>query len=291
MEATNWQEFKVRCSAISKTMASSRSNPVLTEKQTEELKKLRDKEQDKPLSKTDADKLAELIIKEANGSKVVLSDGCIEYLMEEYAYRTAGKVSFGKEFGIDQMEKGRICEGESITLLSVVEGILYQKNTERVYNEFLSGEPDIFVGDEIYKATKITDIKSCFDYPSLLKKIHTGIDNGYEYQIQGYCDITGATDGEIAYCLVDMPETMRNDYKRRLFYKGEYVTEESPEFLEKWNVLERSMMFSDIPHHKRVFKVSIAPFSEIKKQQVYDRVKVCREWLNQFHETYQKLNK
>jgi hypothetical protein len=164
------------------------------------------------------------------------------------------------------------------------------KNEERVENKFLTGEPDVYKGEMLMKAKKITDIKSCWDYPIFLKKINTGLDDGNEEQVQGYCDITGAPEGQVSYCLVDMPGIMRTDFKKRLFYQGEYISEESPSFLRKWEELERSMIFSDIPHRQRVFSIPIERFSEIKRQQVYDRVKVCREWLWKFDEMYQNLN-
>jgi hypothetical protein len=40
MNNTNWDDFKCRCSAITKMTATSRSNPVITEKQTVRLAEL-----------------------------------------------------------------------------------------------------------------------------------------------------------------------------------------------------------------------------------------------------------
>lgn len=185
--------FKCRCSAISKIMSNSKSNPVLTEKQGERLRELREKfgrgMPMTPLTVRQMDELSELETKEKNGKKVILSDTCIEYLMEWYAWETAGKRPLKEQFEIAEMRKGKLAEGDSIALLSVVEGTLYEKNTERIENDFLSGEPDIYAGERIYAATKITDIKTCFDYPIFLKKINNGLDAGNEEQVQGYCDI------------------------------------------------------------------------------------------------------
>jgi hypothetical protein len=68
------------------------------------------------------------------------------------------------------------------------------------------------------------------------------------------------------------------------------LTTESPEFLIEWAKFEHSMKFSQISLQKRISKIKVEPFSEIKRQQVYDRVKVCREWLNNFHEQRLKMN-
>jgi len=231
-----------------------------------------------------------LYAKRELSKEIVLSDSCIEYLMEVYSWETTGKVAVRKEVGIEQLEKGKDVEGDSIMLLSVVENVFYEKNDERVHNDFLSGEPDIFIGDNIMNASKITDIKSCYDYPSFLKKINCDLENGWKQQVQGYMDITGATEGEIAHCLVNMTLISREDLRKKIFFKMNVATEDNPEFKAKWEIIERSMIFDDIPMHKRVFKIPVEPFTEIERQQVYDRVKVCREWLWKFDEMYQSLN-
>ncbi len=286
----NWQEFKVRCSAINSIMSNSRANPTLTENQVKKLKELRDKQQAKGfLTTAQETELAELEVKEKNGSKIILSDTCIGYLMEEYAWRMAGKKCISKEMDIEYTQKGKMVEEDSITLLCRVDKALYHKNIVRVSNEFLSGEPDIFLGEEIMKATKITDVKSVWDYPTFLKKLHSQLENGYTDQLGGYGDITGATDLEVAYCLTNMPESIINDYKRRLAYRMNITTDANPDYVRACAEMEESMRFDDIDPVFRVHKVKVEPFSKEKQQKVYDRVKVCREWLSVFDENYRKI--
>ena len=69
----------------------------------------------------------------------------------------------------------------------------------------------------------------------------------------------------------------------------EVATEENPEFKAKWEILENSMRFHDIAVEERVFKQKVEPFTEREQQQVYDRVKVCREWLWKFHEQHRRV--
>lgn len=282
-----WNKFKVRCSAINKIMANSRSNPVLTEKQAERLKDLESKSS---LTANQMMEVGELLTKKANSSKVILSDTCIGYLMEVYAWETGRRIRVSKEMDIEYLQKGRLVEQDSIELLSFVEDILYQKNTERISNDFLSGEPDIFSGEQIMAATKITDIKSIWDHPTFLCKLNTGVANGNTEQLQGYGDITGALDLEVANCLVNMPPIQVSDYKRRLMYKMEVATDENPEFVAAWEVMLRSMIFDNIPANQRVHKIKVEPFTDFERQAVYDRVKVCRDWLCIFDETYRKMN-
>lgn len=286
----NLPTFKCRCSAISKIMSNSRSNPVLTEKQEIELKRLRDI-QSEGLKELTVKQSADLVLleeKERNGTKVVLSDSCRNYLIEWYCYEVMGYKSVEKEAVRDVMwlKKGRLVENDSIALLSVVDNKIYSKHEGRIANDYLTGEPDIVVGG-LENAQKIIDIKSVWDYPGFLTKVALQEENnGYINQVQGYMDITGAPIGEVAYCLVDMPEVIRNDFKKKLFYSGDFVTEESPEFLELWHDLEHSMTFMSIPHELRVYKHPVEPFSHQERQKLYDRVKYCRDWLSEFHEKH-----
>lgn len=284
----NWQDFKVRCSAITKILANSRSNPVLTEKQAIRMEEL---EKKATLTEVQTKELAELQVKKENGSKIILSDTCIEYLMEEYAWRTQKMIPVNKEsLDLMALKKGKEGEGEAITMLIRLDKQWYKVHKERISNEYLSGEIDIYLGEEVMRATKITDIKNALDYPAFLKKINNGLENGQKEQVQGYMDITGAGEGEIANCLVSMSEELIIEMKWKVAKKMNAISIESPDFLEEWPKWERSMRFDHIPIQQRVFKIPIEPFSEFDRQRIYDRVKICRDWLSTFDEAYQKLN-
>jgi len=290
-----FEDFKVRCSAIHSVLASSRSNPVLTEKQSIRLDELQAKD---TLSDKMKEEMAELLVKKENGTKVILSDTCISYLMAEYAWKTQKIVSVTRELmDIPQLQKGVLVEADSLLLLCKVDGVLYTPNIndkderERVYNDYLSGEVDAYVGESIIGATCIPDIKSIWDYPTFLCKIHEPLTTANDWQLKGYGDISGSKDLFVANCLINTPGNIIESLKFKLLKKLDVATEESPLFIEKWAIIERSMRFDNIPEHQRVFKKKVEPMTEFQKQQLYDRVKVCREWLNNFHETYQNLNK
>lgn len=288
----NFDDFKVRCSAISKVLSNSRSNPQLTEKQAITLSKYRSiLEEDGKLTAKQAEEYTLLIEKEENGTKIILSDTCIEYLMVEYAWRTEGMISVNKEsMDLVTMKKGKVVETMSGKLLSLIDGVEYKIDKQRIYNEFLSGEIDFYYGIHVYMAERIVDNKASWDYPIFLKKIHTGLEPGQKEQVQGYGDITGAGDLYIANTLVDTPDEIIEEMKFRLAKKMGCATTESPEMLEEWPTWEKSMKFTHIPIHKRAHKIKIEPFTTFEREKLYDRVKVCREWLNNFHEQYQKLN-
>jgi hypothetical protein len=276
-------------------MADSKDNPTLTEKQTIRLSELESKA---VLTDKMQLELAELLVKKENSTKVILSTTCISYLMTEYAWVTQGMVSVTRELmDVPQMQKGTIVEPQSLALLSIVDNTYYlpnedeNGNRERIYNDYLSGEVDAYEGEAIMGASSIPDVKSIWDYPTFLAKIHEPLTLANDWQLKGYQDISGAPKGFVANCLVDTPEEIINKTKEKLLYKSRCVTEDDPKFKESWKILERSMRFGRIAPNQRVFKKTVEPLSDIKRQMLYDRVKVCRDWLSTFHETYQQFNK
>ena len=288
MSTVNWMDFRCRCSAITQMLSEKQGEAPLTENQHNRIAELEAKEK---ITDKQRIELTELVFRRDKPKEIVLSDTCIGYLMEHYAWVTQKMISVSKEMDIEQFQKGKICEPEAIALLSLVDGVEYVKNTERIYNDFLTGEPDLFLGSEIKAATKIIDTKVSFDYPIFLKKINTRLIPDNKQQIQGYMDISNAIEGEVADCLVDMPETMVNDYRRKLMYRMNVISDQSPEYLTACAEMERSMYFGHIPPKLRVFKKIVEPFTQFDRQKVYDKVKVCRQWLFTFDEMYQKLNK
>jgi hypothetical protein len=235
--------------------------------------------------------MAELIEKRERSKEVKLGDTAISFLLDEYAWITEKKCSVSKELDIEYLQKGRLGEKEGRELLSYVEDYYYEKNNERLYNDFLSGEPDTWKGESVQRAEAVPDLKIIWDMPGFLKKIVKPIEPEYADQLRGYGLLTGAKVLFRANALITTPEPIRNQIKMRLFYKRDYATPEAPEFLAEWGPLEQSMIFEGIPRHKRLHRLYVDPFTPEQTQAVYDRVKVCREWLTNFHEMYQKLNK
>lgn len=287
----DWNKFKVRCSGIQKVMSNSKGCAPITENQLKKMAELEDKLQSKGcLTEKQQAELAELKVKEAKSSEVTLSDTCIEYLMEVYAWETQGMIPVSKE-SLDMLaiKKGKKTETDAVTLLTRVDKQFYKVHKDRISNDYLSGEVDIYLGEHIYAATNVSDIKNAFDYPTFLRKIMKPFENGQEEQVQGYGDITGAKELYIVNTLVSAPIELIEEMKWKVAKKMDAVTIESPEFLAEWPKWERSMKFDHIPPAQRVWKLKAEPFSDLYRQRLYDRVKVCRDWLADFHEQYQRL--
>lgn len=297
-EPIDWSKWKGRCSAISKMMANSKENAPLTEIQEKRLLELDEKANAGNITEKQGVELTALIQKRSNSRNVILSDTCIGYLVEAYAWETEKMCNVTKEMDVEYFERGKKTEPESIKLLMEVDKTAYVKNEYRFENEFLSGIPDVLSIEKAYLGhgdyeeycAAIRDIKSTNDLPTFLYKIHKGVDPGNAEQVQGYGDIMDCGDLSIVFTLPTMPESIRNNYKMRLAYKMDEVTTESPIFLRAWEELERSMVFDHMPASRRTYKIPVEPFTNPEQQAVYERVKHSREWLFNFHQTYTKLN-
>lgn len=285
---TDFSKWKCRSSAISKMMSNSKDNAPLTDNQAKELAEL----EAKP-TRTEKQglRITELVLKQEKSKDVILSDTAIAYLVEAYAWETEKMCSITKEMDVEYFERGRKTEPESIKLLNDVDKVQYLKNEFRVENDFLSGIPDVVTVSDEFTAKAIRDIKSTRDYPTFLYKIHKGLDAGNAEQLQGYGDILDCRDLGVAFTLPTMPESIRAGYKMKLAYKMNAAIYQDPEFEKAWANLERSMIFDHMPAARRVYKIPVVPFTPAEQAAVYERVKVCREWLNNFHQTYQRLNK
>jgi hypothetical protein len=151
------------------------------------------------------------------------------------------------------------------------------------------GTPDIVVRDEAGNATKIIDIKSSWDGASLLANLGQPLNSNYFYQVQGYMALTGATEAEIAYCLVSMPDEIINSEKKRIYYLMNPATEDNADYKKAVERLENNMTFGDIPETERIIKFKV-PRDEQVIENMYQKVQQCRQWLAEFEEMHTKIN-
>lgn len=182
-----------------------------------------------------------------------------------------------KEFSSKYTEKGLQVEEDSITLFSRLKKTYFKKNSERLTNSYLSGEPDLFTGTDIRNAQTIIDTKSSWDlftfpYPN------DKPDKAYYWQMMGYMALTGAQSATLAFCLINTPESLINDEKRKLLYKMNAGTEMNPDYIKACEELERSMVFDDIPMNDRLIETTIERCDK-DISSLYTRVDQCREYL------------
>jgi hypothetical protein len=272
----NFDNHRFRCHQIGDLLTEGKSE--ITPKQMETISELIEKQSKKKLTDKQEKELLRLIHKRDNPD---LSATCKTKLIEIYV---STRFNRDKDIFNKYVEKGLAVEEDSITLLSLNKGKYLKKNTERIHNNYFSGEPDIYEGEDIYHAYSITDIKSSWDIHTYYSARLTRINERYKWQLHGYMDISGAEKSNLAYCLINTPETIINKEVNKMMWEMGATTSESPEFLEAKEELERSMRFDDIPMIERSFD-QFVPREEWRIKAAHERVKECRVWLNELHES------
>lgn len=272
---TDFSKTLIRSSAIGDIMRRPRGS--ITDKGLESLDELRQK-----ISHTAAE-LKKIYTLEAQQDKVYeLSDTAKSFLIRTYAIEKYNKTS---EVTTKQMSKGIICEDDSIDLFCKVEGVLYEKNTKRVSNDFISGIPDLFDGEQVSSAKTIIDIKSSWDIITYLKNIRQPLNSQYFYQLQGYMALSGASKGIVAYCLVNTPESIIEGEKYNLLRRMDVATEDNPRFKKEVEKMYRNMTFNDIPKEERVLRFEVDRDDEVIDK-IYKKVVKCRKFLTEFEKEH-----
>lgn len=205
-----------------------------------------------------------------------LGETCKDHLMDCYV-----KERYGREKDISNkyIDKGNMVEEDSITLYSREKKEYFTKNDKQVSNEFLIGTPDVFTGPEIMKAIRVKDFKSSWDIHTFFHVMAKPINKRYWWQIQGYCDITGAEGGDLIYCLNNTPEPLINDEKRRLAWKMGVIDPDASElFQEACIAIEKEMTFDDIPLKERWIAFAIQRDQKLIDKS-HERIIECREFL------------
>lgn len=201
-----------------------------------------------------------------------LGETCKSKLIECFVTEKYGRE---KEITSKYIAKGLAAEEDSLTLYSRLNKKVFFKNEERFTNEYLSGTPDLIDGD------CILDIKTSWDLFTFYCVKTKEINKAYYLQLQGYMALTGATKAKLCYCLVNTPEPLINDEKTKLMYSMGAATSESPDFLKGCEEIEKAMKFDDIPMIQKVIEFEFMR-DDLLIDKIYQRVALCREFLNEF---------
>lgn len=146
------------------------------------------------------------------------------------------------------MYKGIEVENDLIDFMADVLGFgLAQKNTVRLFNEYIEGECDVNL------PSCVIDVKASWNKTTLHKQALDGIDKDYEWQLIGYCDLYKKPKGILFFGLMNTPET---DY--------------NPE-----------VIFEDLPVNERWIAYEVNPTQEDFKA-IRERVIKCREYLTEY---------
>lgn len=210
---------------------------------------------------------------------------CQKELIKIY---TLMKYDRKKEIITRAMEKGIVCEDDSIMLYSKVEGVLYSKNEEPLENDYFTGHPDLYLGENIYNADCVDDIKSSYELDSFIPKMIEGADKGYEAQLNVYYDLCNAPIGNLVYCLVNAPDSVLFQEHEWLLRNGQYISAESPDFIKAWAEKEKMLVFDDIDYRERVIKIPV-PRNDELIEKMKAKVPIFRQWLEDFEKKHLNL--
>jgi hypothetical protein len=122
------------------------------------------------------------------------------------------------------LDKGNMCESDSLALYNQVTGGNWTKNSERITKEFdhfiLTGECDIHrVG------YGITDLKTAWSLDTFPCFIEDALKKEYDWQLRGYMFLYSETSAEIAYCMVDTPDELCK-YENQALHKVSHIPPE-----------------------------------------------------------------
>lgn len=211
-----------------------------------------------------------------------LSETCKQALIEMFIAR---RFQRHKDISNKYIEKGLMVEEDAVTLYSRLEGKFFKKNKDRIHNEYINGEPDLFTGVSVFDAQHVHELKSSWDIFTFYTVRSKPIDKNYLYQINGYMALTGAKAATLGYCLINTPEPMINDEKRKLFHKMNVLTDQNPDYIEACKHIDASMTFDDIALEDRVIKFLLER-DEALIESIYARVPWWRQFLNEFAEGF-----
>jgi hypothetical protein len=202
------------------------------------------------------------------------------HLIEVYAKQL---YNFEKQLDNKYIKKGNAVEEEAILELSMILRRPLEKNEEVFYNQHFIGTPDVFYGDICF------DVKSSYDWITFLSNVPNELDSTYYAQMQGYLNLLGLKKGYIVYVLLDTPPEELEKQKYYLFNKGNYISEESPEFLRLWAEKEKNLIFSNTPIEERVLFFPVEADPEFIKL-AEEKVIKARQFLEDFHKKHRTFN-
>ena len=202
-----------------------------------------------------------------------LSDTCTAYLVEVYLLYRYGRK---REFTSRAIEKGLKVEEDSITLWSRIKGTPFFKNTQRFTDQYFTGCPD----ENHPSRPDVKDTKSSWDLFTFSNTIGADLNKKYEYQGRVYMRLTGKDIFNLAYCLVDTPDVMVQDAKRRLSYQMGLISQDSPDqdYIDACAEIDRLSRYDDIPMAERINEITITRDKEIEDAMVKRAIQ-CQDWL------------
>jgi hypothetical protein len=205
------------------------------------------------------------LMTEPRSKSEVLSQTAKSYIEDlfnelEFGYR--------KEFSSRYTDKGLEMEDEAIQFASEqFDWEFVVKNTERFTNDYITGEPDINTD------SLLADIKCSWSldtYPMFEAEMKN---KDYYWQLQGYMWLTGKTEAELVYCLMNTPLQIVEDEVRRAHWKAGLIDED----IDLRHEVQTKHNYDNIPSKLRV-KRYIVERDEKAIEKIIEKVEIAREY-------------
>jgi hypothetical protein len=236
----DWNTFLFRSSGVSNIMSG---NIGLSESQKRDLdgfKELKDKPNgltDKQLEKLQQDHYKEKLTPKQEESMIEVIKSAVEIKgltpaqqdkfneysalekdkslpvgVQSYLKKLYREVTYNRRKKLESkyILKGNLQEEEAITMYSLFTGEIFMNNKERVNNEYITGEYDMYSGDDIDHITEGYDTKCSFDL-STFPFPEDSLDINYYYQNMSYMWLSGSDKWTTVYCLTNTPDKMLKD--------------------------------------------------------------------------------
>jgi hypothetical protein len=282
MKYKDWSDFLAQCSGIGKIMSRPKDATHPPKKDVTRMNKIMLKEE---LSDEDNAFIQYYEARERRAADPELSSTAIKYLIGRYAWEKYGKRTPSYGFTSSPAEKGNRLELEAIEMLSQLDKKPYGKSMEKVKNDFLIGQCDVFHKP----GRKIMDVKVSWNINKFLGYHESPLERTYWYQMQGYMELYDADEAEVCFVLVNTPQDLVIREKEKLndkYLRGEITRDK---YNDDSEILSFALNYNNMPLKRRVIRQKIERYKDIMPL-IYNNVLKCRLWLNEFEKTH-LLNK
>ncbi len=127
---------------------------------------------------------------------------------------------YNVELNNKYINKGNLQENDSIALFNSVMFSNYSKNTERLNNEWLTGEADIVLDDQI------VDIKTSWSLETFPATPEEGINKDYEWQLRAYMMLYDKNYASLVYCMVSTHPSLLNEWENLSLHQVDHIAPE-----------------------------------------------------------------
>ena len=124
---------------------------------------------------------------------------------------------YNVELNNKYINKGNLQENDSIALFNTVHFTNYSKNTERLTNEWLTGEADIVTEDTII------DVKTSWSLETFPATLEEAVNKDYEWQLRAYLFLYDKQYASLVYCMVTTHPSLLNEWENLSLHQVDHI--------------------------------------------------------------------